>query len=178
MRTSSRFNRRPIRRRRSMNERIDLVDTQFALQSLEDDSMFVASEESEEVAEAEDDETGIPFTNSMDENIVMLFPTHDEAKQFAEDNDMLDKVKIVCVTIHPDEEAEAEVEECDMRGRMGESYRIRRNRARRLGESRMARRPAARPARPSRMSRRISESRRAFRTGRRSYLTSNQTGYL
>lgn len=165
----SKFNRRFSARRgmrRSVTERIDLVDTQFALQSLEDKGMFVAAEESEEVAEAEDDETGVPFTNSMDENIVMLFPTHEEAKQFVEDNELADKVKIVCVTVHPDEEAEAEVEECDMRGRMGESYRIRRARARRLGESRMARR-ATRPARPSRMSRRISESRRAFRAGRR-----------
>ena len=112
----SKFNRRFSARRgmrRSVTERIDLVDTQFALQSLEDEGMFVAAEESEEVAEAEDDETGVPFTNSMDENIVMLFPTHEEAKQFVEDNELADKVKIVCVTVHPDEEAEAIIENFD-----------------------------------------------------------------
>ena len=137
MRTSSRFNRRYNRNRR-MNERLDLVDTQFALQSLEDDNLFVAAEEQAELAEAEDEDTGIPFTDSMDENIVMLFPSHEEAKQFAKDNDLVDKVKIVCVTVHPDEEkevdeSEEDVQECNMR-RMGESLRLRRNR--RLSESR------------------------------------------
>lgn len=157
----TRFNRRYNARRpmrRSMNERLDLVDTQFALQSVEDPTLFVAAEEAADVAEADEDETGVPFTNSMDENIVMLFPTHEEAKQFAEENGLVDKIKIVCVTIHPDEEEAEEVEECD--NRMGESYRLRRNRARRLGESRIARRPG-------RVSRdRISEG-RSYRLRRR-----------
>lgn len=143
----TRFNRRYNARRpmrRSMNERLDLVDTQFALQSVEDPTLFVAAEEAADVAEADEDETGMPFTNSMDENVVMLFPTHEEAKQFAEENGLVDKIKIVCVTVHPDEEEDVEaeeVEECD--SRMAESYRLRRNRARRLGESRIARRPGS-----------------------------------
>lgn len=149
MRASSRFNRRFNRRfmRRSMNERLDLVDTQFALQSVEDPNLFVAAEEAEDVAEANDDETGIPFTDSMDENIVLLFPSHEEAKQFAEENDLIDKIKIVCVTVHPDEEVEAEgeVEECY--SRMGESMRLHRNRARRLGESRFVGRSSHRMGR-------------------------------
>lgn len=164
MRPMSRINRRSYRTRRSVNERMDLVEVVFALQSQENPEMFVASEDAG-VTEAEDDETGIPFTDSMDENIVMLFPTHEEAKQFAEDNGLIDTVKIVAVSVHPDEEeAEAEeVEECYGR-RMGESLRLRRARAaRRLGESRIARRmPVRRP-------RRLGESRlarRATRMGR------------
>lgn len=157
MRTSSkngrRFNRPTIRRR--MNERMDLVDTQFALQSIEEPELFVAAEEQDELAEAEDDETGIPFTDSMDENIVMIFPTHEEAKQYAEDNDLLDKVTIVTVRINPNESSEEEEEEVveeedemeeacrDMKecgtARMGESLRLRRERARRLAESRATR---------------------------------------
>ena len=155
MRASSRFGRRfnrPTMRRR-MNERLDLVDTQFALQSIEEPGLFVAAEEQAELAEAEDDETGVPFTDSMDENIVMLFPTHEEAKQFAEENDLVDKVTIVTVRVNPDEASEEEeevVEEDEMEeacrdmkecgtSRMGESLRLRRNRARRLAESRNTR---------------------------------------
>ena len=151
MRASSRFGRRfnrPTMRRR-MNERLDLVDTQFALQSIEEPGLFVATEEQAELAEAEDDETGVPFTDSMDENIVMLFPTHEEAKQFAEENDLVDKVTIVTVRVNPneasEEEEEDEMEEAcrDMKecgtSRMGESLRLRRNRARRLAESRNTR---------------------------------------
>lgn len=152
----ARFNRRPVRSARRMNERVDLVDVQFALQSLEDENLLVAAEEAEDVAEADDDETGIPFTDALDENIVMLFPSHEEAKQFAEDNGLIEKVKIVAVSVHPDEEeaeAEGEVEECYKR--MGESLRLRRNRARRLGESRVSR-----MARMNR-ARRISENRSA-----------------
>lgn len=152
----ARFNRRPVRSARRMNERVDLVDVQFALQSLEDENLLVAAEEAEDVAEADDDETGIPFTDAMDENIVMLFPSHEEARQFAEDNGLIEKVKIVAVSVHPDEEeaeAEGEVEECY--NRMGESLRLRRNRARRLGESRVSR-----MARMNR-ARRISENRSA-----------------
>lgn len=167
-RTGRRFNRPTTRRR--MNERIDLIDTQFALQSQEDENLFVAAEEAEEVAEAEDDETGIPFTDSMDENIVMLFPTHEEAKQFAEENGLLDKVTIVAVQVNPDEqeteeveESEADMEECDMR-RMGESLRLRRDRARRLAESRMARN--TRNVRDARTAR-TSTMRRSPRYGRR-----------
>ena len=159
----ARFNRRPVRSARRMNERVDLVDVQFALQSLEDENLLVAAEEAEDVAEADDDETGIPFTDAMDENIVMLFPSHEEARQFAEDNGLIEKVKIVAVSVHPDEEeAEGEVEECYKR--MGESLRLRRNRARRLGESRVSR-----MARMNR-ARRISENRSARptrMTGRR-----------
>lgn len=168
-RTGRRFNRSTTRRR--MNERIDLIDTQFALQSQEDENLFVAAEEAEEVAEAEDDETGVPFTDSMDENIVMLFPTHEEAKQFAEENGLLDKVIIVAVQVNPDGEQEAEeveeseddMEECDMR-RMGESLRLRRDRARRLAESRMPRN--TRNVRDARTAR-TSTMRRSPRYGRR-----------
>lgn len=154
MRASSkngrRFNRPTTRRR--MNERLDLVDTQFALQSIEEPELFVAAEEQAELAEAEDDETGVPFTDSMDENIVMIFPTHEEAKQYAEENDLLDKVTIVTVRVNPNEASEEEEEvveeedemeegcrdmkECGT-ARMGES--LRRARARRLAESRATR---------------------------------------
>lgn len=168
MKVASKVGRRSARSasmRRRVNERLDLISVQFALQSLEDDSLFVASEERADIAEAEDDETGVPFTDSMDENIVLVFPTHEEAKQFAEDNDLLDKVRIVTVRVNPDsaEGEEGTEEEDDMEEgchnmkecgspSMGESMRLRRNRTRRLGESRSVR--SACNCRASRYSRR------------------------
>ena len=165
MRTSSRFNRTRRTARRSMNERMDLVEVVFALQSQEDENLFVAAEEAEDVAEADDDETGIPFTDSMDENVVMLFPTHEEARQYAEENGLIDKIKIVAVSVHPDEEAEDAEEVAECYTRMGEALRLRRNRARRLGESRNTR--VARAGFPR--SRRLGESRATRRPSQRRF---------
>lgn len=165
MRASSRFNRTRRTARRSMNERMDLVEVVFALQSQEDENLFVAAEEAEDVAEADDDETGVPFTDSMDENVVMLFPSHEEAKQYAEENGLIDKIKIVAVSVHPDEEEEGEATEevAECYTRMGEALRLRRNRARRLGESRNTR--IARAGFPR--SRRLGESRATRRPSQR-----------
>lgn len=161
MRASSRFNRTRRTARRSMNERMDLVEVVFALQSQEDGNLFVAAEEAKDLAEAEDDETGVPFTDSMDENVVMLFPSHEEARQFAEENGLIDKIKIVAVSVHPDEEKGEATEE--VAARMGESLRLRRNLARRLGESRNAR--TARAGFPR--SHRLGESRATRRPSQR-----------
>ena len=167
-----RRNRRFSRRSR-MNERLEELKAVFALRSKEDPSLFVADERSEEVIEeADDSATGVPFTNSMDEDIVLLFTNSEDALAFIQDNDLVGQVEVVPMQIAEEEaEEEDEVEDDVVAERMrlrrslhklGERVRstVRRE-SRRLTERRIPRNSSMR--RPSRISERARIARRTRR---------------
>jgi hypothetical protein len=117
-----------------MNERLEELKAVFALRSKEDPSLFVADERSEEVIEeADDSATGVPFTDSMDEDIVLLFTNSEDALAFIQDNDLVGQVEVVPMQIADEEAEEAEDEEEVEDDVVAERMRLRRS-LRRLGE--------------------------------------------
>jgi len=130
-----RRNRRFSRRSR-MNERLEELKAVFALRSKEDPSLFVADERSEEVIEeADDSAAGVPFTDSMDEDIVLLFTNSEDALAFIQDNDLVGQVEVVPMQIaeeEAEEEGDEEVDEVED-DVVAERMRLRRS-LRRLGE--------------------------------------------
>ena len=129
-----RRNRRFSRRSR-MNERLEELKAVFALRSKEDPSLFVADERSEEVIEeADDSASGVPFTDSMDEDIVLLFTNSEDALAFIQDNDLVGQVEVVPMQIAEEEaEEEDEVEDEVEDDVVAERMRLRRS-LRKLGE--------------------------------------------
>ena len=162
IRRNVRGSRRVSRFGRRVNESYQVANVMFALQSKEDPSLFVTAGDA--VTEAVDDETGLKFTDSMDENEIVIFDNFADAQAFIDNNEAGDIAQVVAIEIMGDgEEPEMEEEEGFVDGEeIAEGYRnYRRARARALRES-------ARTRRPSRMteSRSLRESRRPARPAR------------